>query len=322
MKFDVIIGNPPYQLSDGGFGTSATPIYHMFVEQAKKLNPRFLSMIIPARWFAGGKGMDGFRSEMLNDNRLTQLHDYPDASDCFPGVQIKGGICYFLWDRDNPNECNVTTYDKGKVTSSTTRPLLEKDCNIFIRYNQAISILNKLKAFDETSIKCKVSSRKPFGLPTTFKGSNSKNIGDVTLFQNGGIGYISREKIDKKKNLIHKHKVFIPRAGSGSDSFPHPILGRPFYGGPHTACTETYLILSETNDEKEAQNLISYVATKFFRFLVLLSKPTQDATSKVYNFVPQQDLSITWSDELLYEKYAIDEEEVAFINSMIQPMEL
>ncbi len=322
MKFDVIVGNPPYQLSDGGYGISATPIYHKFVEQAKKLNPRFLSMIIPARWFSGGKGMDGFRAVMLNDNRLTQIHDYPDASDCFPGVQIKGGICYFLWDRDNPSECKVTTYDKGDVTSSTTRPLLEEGCDVFIRYNQAISILNKVKIHGEKSIRPNVSSRKPFGLTTTFKGSKRKNTGDVKLFQNGGVGYTSRDTILTNRKLIDAHKVLIPRAGSGSDSFPHSILGRPFYAEPNTACTETYLVVSEVKNKKEAQHLITYISTKFFRFLVLLNKPTQDATNKVYGFVPIQDLSINWSDESLYQKYQLETDEVAFIESMIRPMEL
>lgn len=143
MKFDVIIGNPPYQLSDGGFGTSATPIYHKFVQQAKKMNPKYMSMIIPARWYSGGKGMDEFRDEMLKDNRIRQIVDFPEAIDCFPGVQIKGGVCYFIWDRDNPGQCNVKTSRKGEIVSEMVRPLLEKDCETFIRYNEAISILKK-----------------------------------------------------------------------------------------------------------------------------------------------------------------------------------
>src|SRR5690606_34821944 len=145
MKFDVIVGNPPYQLSDSGFGTSAKPIYHLFVQQAKKLNPRYLSFIIPARWYSGGKGLDEFRREMLNDNRFRQIHDFPDASDVFPGVQIKGGVCYFLWDRDNSGLCEVHSYDRTGLVSKMSRTLLEKGCETFIRFNEAISILNKVR---------------------------------------------------------------------------------------------------------------------------------------------------------------------------------
>lgn len=152
MKFDVIIGNPPYQLSDGGFGISATPIYHKFIEQAKKLNPRYLTMIVPARWFAGGKGLDAFRDEMLHDRSLRIIHDYPQAYECFPGVQIKGGVCYFLWDRDYKSDCEVYTHKDGVVLTPITRPLLENGCETFIRYNEAISILHKVQSHNEESI--------------------------------------------------------------------------------------------------------------------------------------------------------------------------
>ena len=159
MKFDVIVGNPPYQLSDSGYGTSASAIYDKFVYQAKKLNPRYLTMIIPSRWFSGGKGLNAFRAEMLNDNRIRQIHDFPEASDCFPGVQIKGGVCYFLWDRDNPGVCEVVNYKKGKPYSTMRRPLLEDRCETFVRYNEAISILKKVQVFNEPSLKNQISSR-------------------------------------------------------------------------------------------------------------------------------------------------------------------
>jgi site-specific DNA-methyltransferase (adenine-specific) len=184
MQFDVIIGNPPYQLDDGGYGNSAAPIYHLFVEQAKKLEPRYLSLVIPARWFAGGKGLDEFRKSMLTDNRLRSIDDYLSASDVFPGVGLKGGVCYFLWDRGNPGPCRVNTHFKDWPVSTTNRPLLEEGVDVFIRFNEGLSILKKVvavetgksqslslptsKRFDRL-----VSSRKPFGLETTFKGMAS-----------------------------------------------------------------------------------------------------------------------------------------------------
>ncbi len=321
MKFDVIIGNPPYQLSDAGFGTSATPIYDKFVEQAKKLNPRFLSMIIPARWYSGGKGMDEFRDKMLKDNRIRTIVDFPEAIDCFPGVQIKGGVCYFLWDRDHPGLCKVITSRKGEFVSEMNRPLLEDGGETFIRYNEAISILKKVQALKEPSLEKKVSARKPFGLDTTFKGKLKQFNNSVTLYQNGGIGFVEKNLIEKNIELISRYKVLIPRAGSGSDSFPHSILGKPFVVKPNSACSETYIVLGNYDSIEECNNLCSYVRTRFFRFLVLLMKSTQDATAKVYSFVPIQDVNESWSDEKLYKKYSITSEEVEFIESLIRPME-
>jgi site-specific DNA-methyltransferase (adenine-specific) len=195
MKFDVIIGNPPYQLSDEGFGRSASPIYHRFVQQSKKLNPKFFVMIIPARWYSGGKGLDEFREEMLSDDRIREINDFPEASDCFPGVQIKGGVCYFLWDRDNPGLCKVNTFKQGSIISSAVRPLLEKDCETFIRYNEAIPILNKVKSKNEVSLKTKISSSKPFGLRTNFLGKKINFPNAIKLYQNGGVGYVKLSDI-------------------------------------------------------------------------------------------------------------------------------
>lgn len=322
MKFDVIVGNPPYQLSDGGFGTSATPIYHKFVEQAKKLNPRYLSMIIPARWFSGGKGMDEFRDEMLKDDRLRQIVDYPEAIDCFPGVQIKGGVCYFLWERDNKGLCKVSTSRKGEVVSVMTRPLLENGCETFIRYNEAISILKKVQSLNERSLKEMISARKPFGFETTYKGKPKSFKNAITIYQNGGVGYIKDSEVKTNIGIIKFYKTLIPPLGSGSDSFPHPILGKPFVVEPNSACTETYLVAGVFKNRKEAENLAKYLTTRFLRFLVLLNKPTQHATSKVYTFVPIQDFSEPWSDEKLYKKYGLTEDEIAFIESMIRPMDL
>jgi len=322
MKFDVIIGNPPYQLNDGGAGTSAAPIYQLFVQQAMKLNPRYLSMIIPARWFSGGKGLDTFREEMLTDNRIRELHDFPDASAIFPGVQIKGGVCYFLWTRDGSGLCHIFSYGVDGLVSKMYRPLLEDGAETLIRFNEAISLVKKVAALNEESIMHQISSRKPFGLPTTYKGEKTPHKNNLTLYQNGGIGYVEKDVITNNADIIDKFKVLIPRAGSGSDSFPHSILGKPFAVQPQSACTETYIVAGSYDNENQANNLTSYIKTKFFRFMVLLHKSTQDASSKVYRYVPIQDFREPWTDEKLYKKYGLTPEEIAFIESMIRPMAL
>lgn len=323
MKFDVIIGNPPYQLSDGGgSGTSAMPIYHKFIHQSKKLKPRYLSMITPSRWFSGGKGLDEFRDKMLNDNHIRQIHDFIEATDCFPGVQIKGGVSYFLWDRDNQGDCFVVTHKGNELSEGVERPLLEKGNDIFIRYNEAIDIFHKVQAKNEQSIEDLVSTRRPFGIASNYRGRTNQKTNDLRLYQNGGIAYISRQEITINKELVDNWKVYIPFLGSGSDAFPHMILGRPFVGEPETVSTETYLAIGAFSSKQECENVISYIQTRFFRFLVLLKKPSQNATKKVYTFVPIQDFSEPWTDEKLYAKYGITEEEQAFIESMIRPMTL
>lgn len=318
MKFDVIIGNPPYQLSDGGFGISAAPIYDRFINQAKKLNPRYLSMIVPARWFAGGKGLETFRNEMLHDDRLRIIHDYPQAYECFPGVQIKGGVCYFLWDRDHSGLCQVYTHKDNQVTTSKPRRLLEPGCDTFIRFNQAIEILHKVIQRHENTIMSYVSSRQPFGLSTTFHGQIK---GSLKVYENQGVSYTEINSISKNIDMVKAYKVFIPRASSGSDSFPHPILGVPFVGEPFSICSETYLYIGPFSSVDECKCVVSYIKTRFFRFLVMLKKVTQDTTKSVYQFVPIQDFSHPWTDEMLYKKYNLTEEEIAFIESMIRPME-
>lgn len=323
MKFDVIIGNPPYQLSDGGNNASATPIYQLFIQQAKKLSPRYLTMIVPSRWFAGGKGLDSFRNEMIADTRIRELHDYLNASDCFGnGVEIKGGVCYFLWDRDNRGDCLVATHSSSGIISQQKRYMKIGDNDVFIRRNEAISILEKVSAFKEDSFSTIVSSRRPFGLPTNITGSKTRGSCDVILYQRGGTAFYPLRGLTKNQEWINKYKIYITKAYNAGDDYPHQILNKPIFGDKGTCCTETYIVLGPFESEEITNNVISYVCTKFFRFLVSLKKISQDATQRVYEFVPMQDFTKTWTDAELYEKYGLTEEEIAFIESMIKPMEL
>ena len=321
MKFDVIIGNPPYQLSDGGNKASAKPIYQLFVEQAKKLNPRYMTMIIPARWYSGGKGLDDFRDSMLHDNHFRTLVDYFDSTDCFPGVDISGGICYFLWDRDNPGDCRVVSYRNGKE-SVLERPLLNEGDEAFIRFNEAVTIIDKVKSANEPLFYTEISARKPFGLDTTTKVQKTASADTIKIYAYPENGYILRNCVLQNHKWISKYKVCISYAYGERGSFPYLVIGKPFIAEPGSCCTETYLVIRSVDTKDEAQNIISYMATKFFRFLVLLKKNTQHATKTVYEYVPQQDFMKSWTDEELYAKYNLTEDEISFIESMIRPMDL
>jgi site-specific DNA-methyltransferase (adenine-specific) len=323
MKFDVIIGNPPYQLSDGGAQASSIPIYQKFVEQAQKLRPRFLIMIIPARWYSGGRGLNDFRSVMLTENKIRVLHDFSDSSICFPGVEIKGGVCYFLWERDTSGLCEVVNYISDNVPSSTLRRyLLEKGSDIFIRQNKAISIFQKVRQTLTRPFSSIVSTQRPFGLRTFEKGRKNIFPDAIKMYENGGIGYIPRSKVTINYSLIDTYKVFVSRAYGASENFPHQIIGKPILGIPGTCCSETYIMIGPFKNQEETKNVISYMQTKFFRFLVSLKKISQMASASVYEFVPMQDFSKSWIDEELYAKYNLIEEEIDFIDSMIKPMEL
>jgi len=335
MKFDVIVGNPPYQLDTGGFGRQAKPIYQLFVQQAKKLKPRFLTMIIPSRWFAGGMGLDEFRESMLSDNRLRSIDDYLCASDAFPGVGLKGGVCYFLWERDNPGPCQVTTHFKDWPISTVSRPLLEKGVDVFIRFNQGLTILKKVVAVEMGSSESLdlpeakkfmnlVSSIGAFGLDSTFRGKEQNSGNDLKVYRNGGVGYIARSKISKERSVFDKWKVFIGRAAPGTgnkDTYPHKIISTPFIGEPGSISSWTYMYIGPFDSKNQAESVLSYLACRLTRFLILLHKPSQDTTRKVYTFVPTQKWTKRWTDENLYAKYGISASEIAFIEKVVRPME-
>ena len=322
MKFDVIIGNPPYQLSDGGAQASAMPIYNLFVNQAMRLKPRYLSMIIPARWYGGGRGLDEFRSSMIGDKRIRVLHDFLNASDCFgTGVEIKGGVCYFLWDRDDEGMCRIFTHNGDSVKEQPERYLKEKNSDVFIRYSEGVSVYHKIEAFKEKTMDALVSSQKPFGLRTFVRGTQTKTQDSVILFERGGKSYINRNEIIIHRDWIDKPKVYISAAYNAGDTYPHQILGKPIVGESGSCCTETYVVIGPFDSTEESGNVVSYIKTKLFRFLVMLKKSSQHAASQVYSFVPIQDFSHPWTDEMLYKKYGLDKDEIAFIESMIRPME-
>lgn len=324
MQFDVIIGNPPYQLNVGVEKENyAVPLYHHFVKQAKALNPRFLSMVIPARWFAGGRGLDEFRDEMLNDDRLRKIVDYPNAIDCFPGVDISGGVCYFLWDRDDRGECRIETVKGNEVISAMDRPLLEPGDTTFIRFNEAISIVRKIKAQKQASFSTLVSPQTPFGFVSSFKDYKSNPFpGSIKIHTVNGVGYIKREVVTKNPAWIDKHKLYISKSYGERGSYPYLFLAKPFVGDVGSCCTQTYLMLGPFASREESEVAQRYIRTRFFRFLIMLKKNTQDAMRGVYEFVPVQDFTEEWTDDKLYAKYGLSAKEVEFIESMVRPMEV
>lgn len=321
MKFDVIIGNPPYQLSDGGHGRSASPIYHKFIEQAKKMNPRFLTMIIPARWYAGGKGLDEFRNEMLNDDRIRKLVDFENSNEVFPGVDIAGGICYFLWDRDNKGICEITNQYDGKRVSSE-RSLNEFD--IFIRHSKAVPVIRKVHEIEKPKhfLNKVVSPRKPFDLPTNYN-PHKKGI-PCHFTQKIGLQFAKEEDYKDRFKIKDKWKLLIPRAPiAGQTDFSKPVGfyydGNTRIAKPGEICTESWLVACAFSTEEQVLSFKSYLFTKIVRFLLLQTVVSQDIPRDKFEFIPHlQKYDQFFTDDILRERWKITDEEWEFIDSKIR----
>jgi len=323
MQFDVIIGNPPYQLGSDG-GTRDVPIYQRFVEQAKALEPRYVTMVIPARWMASGLGLSEFRQTMLADRRVRTLVDYPAASEVFPGVEIKAGVCYFLWDAAHDGDCSVTTFRNGEAQGPVLRNLGAHE--VFVRDARAVTILQKVLQHGEPSINTILARDKEFGWTSNFDGFHQRQKpGDVPLYyirkMKRGVGFVAREAVTKSAHLVDTWKVFVPKAYNGGDGVPHQIRGKPLIAPSPSVCTQSFLFF-HVGSQAEAESLQSYYATRFFRYLVSLRKITQDATYSAYTWVPLQTWDRTWTDEALYAKYGLTAEEVTFIEQAVRPMGL
>ena len=333
MTFNAIVGNPPYQVMDGGgAGYSALPVYQDFVNISRVINPQFMSLIIPARWYAGGKGLDNFRDTMLQDRRINLLFDFTESKDCFPSADIAGGICYFLWNRKYKGKCIVTSVSNNE-RNSNLRDLGE--FSTFIRQSEAISIVHKI--IDETIITLDniVYSRKPFGLDNNFVGKQKPYDHCITVYGSQGISYADKDVVSQNTELIDNWKVIASKAsaqgGRADKDGKRKVIPKIEVLTPNVVCTESYLLLSSFNNEDSANNLCKYVKSKFFRFLLSLKVITQNISKDCFRFVPLQDFTsksdIDWSrsigeiDAQLYEKYGLERDEIDFIERMIKPME-
>jgi Eco57I restriction-modification methylase len=318
MQFDVIVGNPPYQLDDGGYGTSAAPIYNKFVERALDLDPRYAVFVTPSRWFAGGKGLDQYRARLLGDKRMRNLVDYPKLYEAFPGVKIRGGVSYFLWDRDYSGPCTIQTMWDGKLVGEPTARYLDA-YDVLVRRNEAVSILDKVKANGEPTLDTRVSGGKQFGLRTFFHGKPSeRGLKDpVKLFGSQKVTWVDRSELPANAAWVDDWKVLMTAVQGTSAAVETKFLSKPIIAGPGTACTETYLVAGRYHSEIDATRYAKYLRTRFVRFLVSLRKSTQHATRDVYSFVPDLPLDREWTDPKLYERYGLTTDEIAFIESQV-----
>lgn len=324
MKFDVIVGNPPYQLETAGAGRQAKPIYNLFVEQAMKLRPRYLTMIIPSRWFAGGMGLDDFRDTMANDGHVRKLVDYANAKECFPQNSISGGVCYFLWDRDNEGPCEFVNISNGQENSEIRRL---DEWSVLVRYNEAVEILRKVQAVKEPSVSEIASGLMPFGLSTKERGIPKRTRqDDCVLHSSGGISYYPLSKLTKGLDNLDGYKVLMSKTGAehagepSKDGTFRVLTSSMKVIGPSEICTHSYFLVGHFDSRQEAENLLAYLQTKFARFLVLQSMTSINVSKAVFQFLPLQDFTKTWTDEDLYDKYGLSEDERSYIEQLIKPM--
>lgn len=327
MQFDVIVGNPPYQIGTDGHGATASTIYHHFVDRAIALNPRYLAMITPSRWFSGGKGLDDFRAKMISDRRLRTMVDNPKLFDCFPGVKIRGGVNYFLWDRDHDGDCDFSTRIDGVVVSTVTRDLrLGK--GVLVRDTNALSIIEKVSARLTSSVEDICSVTKPFGLTmrSNYAGSVAEPFhGAIPLIYASHVGYSRLDQIQRNHAWIDRWKVLLPMASSGDTNqdstgrIVDVVLGEPIAVAPGSACTQTYFIAGMFESREETENFAHYLATKFVRFLVLQRKTTQHMRQDRFRFVPLLDMNRRWKDEDLYLEFGLSQAEIDHIEATIKP---
>lgn len=323
MKFDVIVGNPPYQIDSDG-NTRTMPVYQKFVERAIEMNPRYVLMITPSRWFAGGLGLDDFRTRMLADRHISKLVDNPKVFDCFPGVEIQGGVSYFLWDRTHDGDCEFSTRISGKVVSSMKRDLRNGQ-GVLLRDNSASAIVEKVQSKKLDSIECLFAPQVPFGFRTNFGESRDEPFEDsIPLIYGNRIGYVRSDQIQRLQDWIYRWKVLIPMAYNGGQQVEDGIIrqtvtGEPIAVAPGSVCTQTYFVAGHFSSSIEAANYADFLASKFARFLVLQRKVTQHLTPERFRFVPQVDFTESWTDERLYDYFGLTEDERSYIESSIKP---
>lgn len=333
MKFDAIVGNPPYQVMDGGAGVSAKPVYNYFVNIARKIEPQYISMITPSRWFAGGKGLDEYRSDMLNDRRISKIIDFTNAKDCFPNTSISGGINFFLWVRNYIGDCEFCYVHDG-IKETMIRKLNEFP--VFIRYNKALNIINKINLKSISNLLSIVSSRNPFGLSSNTRGNINIFNDSILLYSSEGKSFIRKAEVDKTNQFLNMYKVMISKvtsehAGEPDKSGKYRVLSRSELLHPNEVCTDSYLVIGNFDKKEYAVSLLKYLKTKFSRFLLLQAITSINLSKEKFTFVPLQDFTtksdIDWSkpiaeiDKQLYKKYGLTKEEIGFIESMIKPME-
>lgn len=331
MKFDAIVGNPPYQEDTGGGSAAnvaakqARPVYNLFVDQAKTMQPHYISMIMPARWYAGGIELNDFRNEMLNDPHLIRLTDFVNSKDCFSTVDIAGGICYFLWDRDKKEVCEVTNV--SGLERHTMRRHLNEFGEIFIRSNESLSIIHKVLNRSEHFLTDRVQPIDAFGFPSAARGEKEPFNGCISLIHSQGTGYIKRSDVKKNAELIDKYKatisILVPCNGEVDidPSKGYKAITTPRIEVPGEANTFSYLVLGAFDTEAEIKNYKQYLMCKFTRFMLHLTYSSMHIARANFVFVPDQDFTEEWTDEKLYKKYELTEDEIAFIESTIRVME-